>query len=60
MLSLCWPTQLLDVCCSYLTDGPNKPEDQYGISNGSVKKDVITSKTRTGYEFSGMLVDYSK
>lgn len=60
MLSLCWPKQLQDFCCSELSDGPKTPVETYGISKAAVKNDSITQETRTGYTFSGHLVAYSE
>lgn len=60
MLSLCWPKQLLDFCCSDLSHGFKAPEGQYGISGASVKSDSISDKTLTSYTFEGQLVAYSE
>lgn len=59
MLSLCWPKQLQDFCCSELSDGNKTPVATYGISEAAVKNDSITQETRTGYTFSGNLVAYT-
>lgn len=60
MLSLCWPKQLLDFCCSDLSNGPNTPEGKYGISGASIKSDGKVDKTFTSYTFKGQLVAYSE
>lgn len=60
MLSLCWPKQLLDFCCSGLSGTANAPEGKFGISRTSVKSDKISDKTLTGYTFKGLLVAYSE
>lgn len=59
MLSLCWPKQLLDFCCSDLSNGPNAPEGKYGISGASIKSDGKVDKTFTSYTFKGQLVAYT-
>lgn len=60
MLYLCWPKQLLNSCCSDLSNGPNAPEGLYGISRASVKSDNMSDKTLTSYTFEGQLVPYSE
>ncbi|KAJ4946820.1 hypothetical protein JOQ06_008864 [Pogonophryne albipinna] len=51
-LTLCYPASLKgSSCCTDLSDGPNADQAPYGIKNGIVKTDFISSKTRTHYNF---------
>ncbi|XP_026150069.1 adhesion G-protein coupled receptor G5-like isoform X2 [Mastacembelus armatus] len=56
-LTLCWPSSLHGSCCTDLSYGANEPEATYGITNGTIKTDVITGKTYTGYNFSGQSIE---
>ncbi|XP_035537763.1 adhesion G-protein coupled receptor G1 isoform X2 [Morone saxatilis] len=58
--TLCWPASLQGSCCTDLTHGPNEPEASFGIVNGMVKTDHVTSKTLTAYKFNGTYIDCSK
>ncbi|XP_071386463.1 adhesion G-protein coupled receptor G5-like [Centroberyx affinis] len=58
--TLCKPAGLQDSCCTDLSSRPNEPEGAYGISNGSVRSDVVCSKTRTAYAFFGEKINCKK
>lgn len=52
--TLCWPTCLQGLCCTYLSDSPStSPVAHYGIKNGAINNDIITNKVRTAYNFTG-------
>nr|XP_057934819.1 adhesion G-protein coupled receptor G1 isoform X1 [Doryrhamphus excisus]XP_057934820.1 adhesion G-protein coupled receptor G1 isoform X1 [Doryrhamphus excisus] len=52
--TLCWPSGMPESCCTYLSHGPNAPEAAYGIAHGTIRDDVITRKTLTAYNFTGI------
>ncbi|KAL6112691.1 uncharacterized protein ACO6RY_11142 [Pungitius sinensis] len=56
-LSLCWPSSVQGHCCTDLSHGPNAPEANYGIINGTIKNDFITNKTREAYKFIAASID---
>ncbi|XP_028999840.1 adhesion G-protein coupled receptor G5-like [Betta splendens] len=58
-LTLCRPVSLQGSCCTDLSLGPNAPDADYGIVNGSIKSDVITEKTRRAYTFLGQSISCS-
>ncbi|KAM9408849.1 adhesion G-protein coupled receptor G1 isoform 2-T2 [Pholidichthys leucotaenia] len=52
-LILCWPGTLRELCCTDLSPGTNTAEVKYGIFNGRVKNDPLSSKIHTAYNFDG-------
>ncbi|XP_061602635.1 adhesion G-protein coupled receptor G1-like [Cololabis saira] len=50
-LTLCYPAVPLDSCCTDLSDGPNAPAGTFGIVNAMIWDDVITTETRTAFQF---------
>ncbi|KAI4830862.1 hypothetical protein KUCAC02_002466 [Chaenocephalus aceratus] len=57
-LTLCYPASLKgSSCCTDLSDGPNADQAPYGIKNGIVKTDFISSKTRTHYNFTAQPIN---
>ncbi|KAF3833139.1 hypothetical protein F7725_026804 [Dissostichus mawsoni] len=57
-LTLCYPASLKgSSCCTDLSDGPNADQASYGIKNGTVKTDFISSKTRTHYSFAAQPIN---
>ncbi|XP_029904432.1 adhesion G-protein coupled receptor G5-like [Myripristis murdjan] len=50
---LCEPAGLQQSCCTNLSPSSNEPETSYGIINGSIKGDVLTSKSLAAYGFFG-------
>ncbi|XP_063737949.1 adhesion G-protein coupled receptor G1 isoform X2 [Eleginops maclovinus] len=57
-LTLCWPASLKGkTCCTDLSNGANAEEAPYGIKDGTVKTDLISSKTRTHYNFTAQPIN---
>lgn len=55
--SLCSSATPLKSYCTHLSDSLAQPEATYGITNGTLRTDFITNKTRSGYEFKGESVN---
>ncbi|KAJ3593536.1 hypothetical protein NHX12_005870 [Muraenolepis orangiensis] len=55
--TLCKPSGLQTSCCTDLSQGPKKPEGAYGIANGTIRGDQVTSKTFTAYNFFGGVIN---
>ncbi|KAG7236214.1 hypothetical protein INR49_001248 [Caranx melampygus] len=51
--SMCSPASPQSSYCTHLSDDFAQPEATYGISNGTVRTDLVTNKTRSGYNFRG-------
>ncbi|CAL9701141.1 unnamed protein product [Knipowitschia caucasica] len=54
---LCSPAPLKDHCCTHLSFGANSPEAAFGIINGSIQNDLISSKKYSSYEFNGSFIN---
>lgn len=51
-LTLCWPANTRESCCTDLSYGANTPKSEYGIFDGTIKTDPLhTPHTQTAYNF---------
>ncbi|XP_055010669.1 adhesion G-protein coupled receptor G1 isoform X2 [Boleophthalmus pectinirostris] len=53
VLPLCSPASLNDNCCTHLSPHVNRDKGTFGITNGTVRDDVISEKTWAYYDFNG-------
>lgn len=56
-LTLCWPSRPRDSCCTDLSHGSNTPEAEYGIKDGKIRGDLVSSQTHMAYNFNGTFTD---